>query len=224
MISNVMPRTVAVLAALALVTACTTSNPFTQEGEMSNTAKGAGLGALAGGVLGALTGNDSGSRLKRGLIGAGVGALAGGAVGHYMDRQEEKLRVQLANTGVSVTRDGDNIILNMPGNITFDTDRSDISSGFYEVLNSVVLVLDEFDKTIILVDGHTDSTGTLAHNQRLSERRAQSVGDYLVAQRIDRRRIETRGLGPDRPIASNATRDGRERNRRVELTLVPLTD
>jgi outer membrane protein OmpA-like peptidoglycan-associated protein len=207
-----------------MLAACSTQNPFTQEGQMSKTTKGAGIGALAGGAIGALTGNDTESRLKHGLIGAGVGALAGGAVGHYMDRQEEKLRVQLANSGVSVTRDGDNIILNMPGNITFAVNSSDINADFYDVLNSVAIVLDEFDKTIIMVDGHTDSTGTLSYNQRLSERRSESVGRYLVSQGIDSLRIETRGVGPNQPMASNGNPQGRELNRRVELTLVPLTD
>ena len=140
-----------------------------------------------------------------------------------MDRQEEKLRVQLSQTGVSVTRVGDNIILNMPGNVTFPTDSSDINSGFYDVLVSVGLVLKEFDKTIINVDGHTDSTGALAHNQDLSERRASSVGRFLVTQGVRDMRVQTRGFGPNRPIASNATPQGRQQNRRGELMLVPIT-
>lgn len=223
MIRSLSHRAAALLACASIALACTTSNPFTQEGEMTNKGKGAAIGALAGATLGALTGDDSESRLKRGLIGAGIGALAGTAVGAYMDRQEEKLRVQLSRTGVSVTRDGDNIILNMPGNVTFATNSADINADFYDVLKSVALVLDEFDKTIILIDGHTDSTGTLAYNQRLSERRAESVGRFLLAQGINGLRIETRGFGPSRPVASNATPYGRQQNRRVELTLVPLT-
>ena len=219
------PRTptIGLLCLTLMLTACTTQNPFTQEGQMSKATKGAGIGLLAGGALGALTGHDSESRLKNGLIGAGVGALAGGAVGHYMDRQEEKLRVQLANSGVSVRRDGDNIVLNMPGNITFAVGSSDINADFYDVLNSVTIVLDEFDKTVILVDGHTDSTGSVAFNQKLSEQRGASVGRYLESQGIDPRRIETRGFGPHQPMAGNGTAQGRELNRRVELTLVPLT-
>jgi outer membrane protein OmpA-like peptidoglycan-associated protein len=220
---QLVARSIALVLAAAVGTACSTSNPFTQEGQVSNTAKGAGIGALVGGAFGALTGRDSGSRVKRGLIGAGAGALAGGAVGHYMDRQEEKLRVQLANTGVSVTRDGDNIILNMPGNITFSSGSSDINADFYEVLKSVGLVLDEFDKTIINIAGHTDSTGTLALNQRLSLARADSVGQYLATQGVDQGRIETQGAGPNQPIAPNSTVSGRAANRRVELTLVPRT-
>ena len=138
-----------------------------------------------------------------------------------MDRQETKLRQQLEGTGVSVTRQGDNLILNMPGDITFEIDRSDIKANFYDVLNSVVLVLKEFEKTSIHITGYTDSTGTFEHNIKLSERRADSVGSYFHAQGIPPARLVTRGRGPQDPVASNDTPDGRTRNRRVELMLVP---
>ncbi|UCE86379.1 MAG: OmpA family protein [Deltaproteobacteria bacterium] len=207
------------IAVIALLGGCTT-NPFTGEKQVSKTAKGAAIGAGAGAAIGAISGGD---RAKRALIGAGVGALAGGAVGAYMDAQESKLRAQLEGTGVSVTRVGDSLVLNMPGNVTFDTDRADIRAGFYDVLNSVALVLKEFDKTIIEVAGHTDSTGSYEHNQDLSERRADSVAQYLRSQGIDGRRILSRGFGEMKPIATNATPAGREQNRRVQLTLVPLT-
>jgi outer membrane protein OmpA-like peptidoglycan-associated protein len=211
-------RAVTALVLLTFVS-CTT-NPFTGEAQISKTAAGAVLGAAAGAGIGALAGRD---RAKGALIGAGVGALAGGAVGAYMDVQEAKLRERLAGTGVSVTRVGDNLILNMPGNVTFETDRSDIRSSFFNVLNSVGLVLAEYNKTIIEVMGHTDSTGSDAYNQTLSEQRARSVGDYMVAQGIDRRRILTQGFGERYPIASNDTPAGRQQNRRVELRLVPIT-
>lgn len=217
--------TLAALTAVAfLASACQTVNPYTREGETSKATKGAILGGLAGAVLGAATGDDSADRRKRALIGLGVGALAGGAVGAYMDRQEARLREQLAGTGVSVTRVGDNLVLNMPGNITFATNSSDINSDFYPVLGSVATVLNEFDKTVIEVAGHTDSTGTLEYNQQLSERRAMSVGNYLLGQGIRQQRILTRGFGPNKPMASNATPEGRQLNRRVELTLIPLTE
>jgi outer membrane protein OmpA-like peptidoglycan-associated protein len=157
------------------------------------------------------------------LIGAGVGGLAGGSVGYYMDQQEAKLRQKLQGSGVSVTRQGDNIILNMPGNITFQTNSSDINANFYDVLSSVVLVVKEYDKTLIDIAGHTDSTGSDAINQPLSERRAASVGNYLTTQGIDARRIVTQGFGKSRPIASNDTPEGRSQNRRVEIQLTPLT-
>jgi outer membrane protein OmpA-like peptidoglycan-associated protein len=211
----------ALVSCLALVASACTTDPFTGEREASKTGKGAAIGAVVGGLAGAATGHRD--RTKRALIGAGIGALAGGAVGAYMDRQEAKLRQQLAGTGVSVTRSGDNLILNMPGNVTFMTDSADVNAGFYEVLNSVGLVLKEFEKTVIEVSGHTDSTGSLQHNQDLSQRRAGSVASYLQSQGINNMRFIVQGFGPNRPIADNATANGRQANRRVELVLVPLT-
>jgi outer membrane protein OmpA-like peptidoglycan-associated protein len=140
-----------------------------------------------------------------------------------MDTQEVKLRQQLEGTGVSVTRHGNEIVLNMPSNVTFESDQSDIKSSFYPVLNSVVLVLNEFKKTIIEITGHTDSTGSESHNQGLSERRAASVGGYLRSRGVLAQRIATQGLGERFPIANNTTSSERAQNRRVELRLVPLT-
>jgi outer membrane protein OmpA-like peptidoglycan-associated protein len=140
-----------------------------------------------------------------------------------MDYQEAQLRKRLQGTGVSVTRVGDEIVLNMPGNITFQTDRSELKPEFYEVLNSVAIVLKEYDKTIIEVTGHTDSTGADDYNLALSERRAASVGSYLGGQGINRQRITTHGFGETVPIGDNGTPEGRQQNRRVELRLVPLT-
>ncbi len=202
--------------------ACTT-NPYTRDREASNAAKGAAIGAAAGAAVGALTGDGADDRRKRALIGAGIGALAGGAVGVYMDAQEAKLREQLEGTGVSVTRLGDDIVLNMPGNVTFDTGRAEVKSGFYPVLRSVALVLDEYDQTLIDVNGHTDSTGGLQLNMDLSNRRAESVAAYLEAQGVIRSRVFTQGFGPHYPLADNSSPAGRQQNRRVELVLKPLT-
>jgi outer membrane protein OmpA-like peptidoglycan-associated protein len=213
---------ISVIGMLGL-TACTTVDPYTREEKTSKATWGAGIGAAAGAAVGALTGDDSKERRKRALIGAGVGALAGGGVGYYMDVQEAKLRQQLEGTGVSVTRLGNEIILNMPGNITFATDSANINASFYDVLASVVLVVQEFEKTLILVDGHTDSTGSDTYNQGLSERRANSVAGFLGSSGVDSRRLVAGGYGESRPIASNATPQGRSQNRRVEITLSPLT-
>jgi len=220
-------RAAKVFITMALVTlvisACTTLDPYTREEKVSNVTKGAAIGAASGAAVGLITGDDSAERKKRALILAGVGALAGGAVGYYMDQQEMKLRQQLEGTGVSVTRIGDNITLNMPGNVTFAVDSSDISASFYPVLDSVGLVLQEFDKTFIEVAGHTDSTGSSEYNQRLSERRAGSVVAYLASRKVRRDRLLTVGSGEDRPIADNGTVEGRSVNRRVEITIVPVT-
>jgi outer membrane protein OmpA-like peptidoglycan-associated protein len=141
-----------------------------------------------------------------------------------MDTQEAKLRKQLRNTGVSVVREGDNINLVMPGNITFNTGKADINAGFFEVLDSVALVLEEFDKTIVVVAGHTDSTGSSSMNLQLSQQRANAVADYLRSRKVNPARIDAVGFGEDYPIAENETPEGRELNRRVELTLQPITE
>jgi len=139
-----------------------------------------------------------------------------------MDQQEAELRQQLEGTGVSVTRNGDQIILNMPGNVTFDTDQDAIKSQFYGVLNSVASVLNKYTQSLIDINGHTDSTGGQAHNQALSERRAMSVANYLNGRNVDGRRMSVVGYGPSRPIASNTTAAGRAQNRRVEIQIAPL--
>jgi outer membrane protein OmpA-like peptidoglycan-associated protein len=140
-----------------------------------------------------------------------------------MDQQEAKLRAELEGTGVSVTRIGDNITLNMPGNVTFATNSSDINQDFFGVLTSVSKVLTEFDKTIVEVAGHTDSDGSIEYNQGLSERRAQSVAQYFRSQNIMEQRLITIGKGELRPVADNSTAAGKQANRRVEITMVPVT-
>ncbi len=202
---------------------CYTYDPYTGDKKISDTTKGAGIGAAAGAVVGLLTGGDAAAHRKNALIAAGVGALAGGAIGNYMDRQEASLRHDLAGTGVSVTRIGDNITLNMPGNITFKTDSAEIDPSFYKVLNSVNLVVKKYNKTVVEVAGHTDSTGSAEYNQKLSERRANAVAQYLETQGLASNRVVTIGAGETKPVADNSTPEGRQANRRVELTLTPLT-
>jgi outer membrane protein OmpA-like peptidoglycan-associated protein len=214
-----LQKTLACLAAAALVAACAT-DPYTGEKRVSRTAIGAGVGALAGAGVGALIGNHHG---RNAAIGAGIGALSGAAVGGYMDLQAKKLREELAGTGVSVTKVGDNIVLNMPGNVTFPTDQSDVKASFYPVLNSVAKVLKEYEKTLVHVTGHTDSTGGYEYNLGLSQRRADAVSSYLAAQGVQDVRLQARGFGPDKPVADNSTAEGRQENRRVEITLEPLT-
>jgi outer membrane protein OmpA-like peptidoglycan-associated protein len=208
---------------LVLVSACTTLDPYTREERTARAQRQAIFGAAAGAVAGLITGDSSMERKKRALVGAGIGALTGAAVGSYMDRQEMRLRQELDRTGVSVTRIGDNITLNMPGNITFATNSADLNAGFYDVLDSVAMVVNEFEQTVIEVAGHTDSTGSEAYNQQLSERRAASVAAFLRTRNVLGDRMIEVGMGELRPIATNDTADGRQSNRRVELTLVPLT-
>jgi outer membrane protein OmpA-like peptidoglycan-associated protein len=214
-----------VLAALAtlILGGCQTLDAYTQESKTSSATKGAAIGAAAGAVAGLASGDDAVERRQHALILAGVGALAGGAVGYYMDQQEAELRAELQGTGVSVTRQGDHITLNMPGNVTFAYDSADLSPAFFDVLNSVSKVMDEYEKTVVEVAGHTDSTGSESYNQRLSERRAASVASYLKSQGLDGQRLITVGMGEEMPVADNSTASGREANRRVEITMVPVT-
>jgi len=213
---------VAGLAVLSL-SACTTMNAYTGDQQLSSTAGGAMVGAGAGAVVGALVGAGTGNDPRIGaLIGAGIGGLSGAAVGHYMDQQEAELRAQLQNTGVSVTRVGNQIILNMPANITFSVDSATVQPTFNETLVSVGLVLKKFNKTIVDVYGHTDDTGSESHNQDLSQRRAVSVATILANQGIDQRRFYIEGKGESDPIASNANEAGRSQNRRVEIQISPI--
>jgi outer membrane protein OmpA-like peptidoglycan-associated protein len=213
------------LTALALgsaltVTACTT-NPETGRREISRTAVGAVLGAGAGYLLGDVIGGRN-DRTEQ-IIGAGIGAIAGGAIGNYMDRQEAELRRQTAGTGVDVIRQGDELLLRMPSGITFAFNRYDIQPQFQATLNEVAQTLNAYPSTMIDVLGHTDSIGSDAYNQTLSEQRARAVANYLIARGVNRARIATRGYGETMPIADNATEAGRAANRRVEIKVVPVS-
>jgi outer membrane protein OmpA-like peptidoglycan-associated protein len=220
---SALRRTIFAIPLAAAVAACQTTNPYTGEQQTSKATTGALIGAAAGAAVGAISGDDNRERRKRAAIGAGIGALAGGAVGYYMDQQEAKLRERLAGTGVSVTRQGDQVILNMSGNVTFATNQADIKSSFYPVLDSVAEVLVEYDQTLVEIVGHTDSTGNDAINRPLSQRRADSVADYLKSRNISTVRLSTYGVGSDYPVASNETPEGRALNRRVEIALLPIT-
>lgn len=211
----------ACLAGTSLALAACTTDPYTGQRTINRTAVGILGGAVGGYLLGDLVGgrNDRTAR----VLGAGIGALAGGAVGSYMDRQEAELRRQTAGTGVDVYRQGNDLILRMPSGITFPVDRYDIQPQFQTTLNQVASTLASYDQTYIDVLGHTDSTGSDAYNQALSERRSQSVADYLTARGVARARIGVRGFGESQPIASNETEAGRAQNRRVEIKVVPVT-
>ncbi|MGD2139532.1 MAG: OmpA family protein [Burkholderiales bacterium] len=214
----------ALIVSVLLVTGCETIDPYTGETKVSNTTKGAAIGAAAGAVVGAISGDNARERRQRALIGAGVGGLAGGAVGAYMDSQEAELRKELENTGVSVTRNGDEITLNMPSNVTFAFGSSDLDPKFFAVLDSVAKVIVKYNKTLVEVDGHTDSIGSAESNLVLSERRANTVAEYLVTRGVKRERTIVVGAGEDYPVASNSTVEGRALNRRVELSLLPIRE
>lgn len=202
---------IAVLSATLVVSGCQS---------MNNTQKGAAIGAVTGAIIGKTTSNK---KTKRAFIGGAIGALTGAAVGNYMDRQEQEFRNELAGSGIEVVREGDNIRLVMPSNVTFGTDQSAISSNFYSTLNAVADVMNKYDKTFLSIEGHTDSTGSAAHNQRLSEQRANSVKHYLAGRNIQSERLYTQGYGESLPLVSNDTAANRALNRRVEIQIVPNT-
>lgn len=198
---------------------CITQDATTDEKELSSTSIGAAAGAVVGIIAGNQVKGDKAAKQKAQMTGALMGAAIGGGIGNYMDRQEEKLRQKLRKSGVSVTRKGDEIILNMPGNITFEQGKSDIKSDFHSVLDSVSDVLKEYDKSNIKVSGHTDSRGNQAANQKLSEDRASAVSSYLANKGVVEKRLSTVGYASTQPLGDNKTEDGRARNRRVEIVL-----
>lgn len=205
----------ATMAALTLPS-CTTVNPYTGEQQTSKTMKGGVMGALGGAAIGALTG-DSDAALK----GAMIGGLVGGGIGSYMDTQEAEVRRQLHGTGVSVTRNGDDLILNMPSDITFRSGSANLQPEFSQTLGSVALVLKKYNRTSISIVGNTDSDGSAASNQSLSISRARSVAGVLNSRGVAGNRLLTLGQGESRPVASNATSAGKAKNRRVELRIIP---
>lgn len=210
--------------AAATMAACTTTDPYTGQEVRSNTRTGAIVGAGVGAALGYLTNTNKGEEGRtNALIGAGIGALAGGAVGSYMDRQQAELRRELAGTGVEVVRQGDNIVLQMPSDVTFAVNQATIESRFHPVLDDVARTLNNYPATYVDVVGHASSDGPEDYNQRLSEQRALSVADYLIGRQVLRDRLFVAGRGETQPIATNDTEQGRAQNRRVEITLRPHT-
>ncbi|BCT93956.1 cell envelope biogenesis protein OmpA [Lysobacter helvus] len=213
-----------VAAGLALtVSGCATYTGQTNAPDDPNrTQRGALIGAAIGAAAGLLSGGDAVERRQRALVGVGVGALAGGSIGAYQDRQEAELRRKMQGTGVEVVRQGDNITLNMPSGITFGFDSASVQPQFQPVLDNVAQTLVQYNQTVVEIAGHTDSVGTDAYNQGLSQRRANSVAAYLGGHGVMQQRMITVGAGESRPIASNDTESGRAQNRRVEITLVPV--
>ncbi len=203
------------ICAAAVLAGCTTQNAYTGDSKVNRKTTYGGVGAVLCGAIGAT--KDSKTALKAaagcGLIGLGVGA--------YMDQQEAKLRRELVNSGVQVVREGQNIRLVMPNNITFAVNQATLNTSIYATLNSVVKVLNEFNETNLQVAGHTDSSGAASYNQTLSVSRATSVADYLRSRNIPASRLFVVGYGEDRPIASNSSASGRAENRRVELLIEP---
>lgn len=207
--------TVSLLATSACVT-----DPNTGQKKVSRTAIGAGAGALGGLLIGGLIGGGTGR-----IIGAGIGGIAGAAVGYTMDKQIKELKEKTAGSGVDVKSvdDGQAILVNLPSGVTFDTDSTVIKPGFRDTLDKVADSLNRYPNSLIDVYGHTNSTGSDAYNQTLSENRARVVADYLSSKGVSSARIRSTGFGKTQPVASNDTVEGRAANRRVEIKIVPVT-
>ena len=211
-----------ILAVAALPLSACTTNPETGNKRISKAAIGGIGGAIGGYLLGDLVGGKRDRTEK--ILGAGIGAVAGAGVGYYMDQQEKKLRQQTAGTGVNVIRDGDNLVLDMPSDVTFPVNSYSVQPQFQQTLVTLAGTLKEYEKTYIDVLGHTDSTGSDAYNQTLSVHRAQAVANVLSANGVQPARMATQGYGESQPRASNTTEEGRAANRRVEIRLVPVTE
>src|SRR5471032_1673826 len=222
-------RLIILATAVAIVSGCASQNPYDSQGQaqqppssggVSNTVKYGGIGVLAGAAAGALINHKNHG--QGAMVGGALAGLAGAGYGYYADQQEKKLRASMANTGVQVQRQGDQIKLIMPGNITFATNSDAISSSFYTPLNNLANSLKQFNQNTIQIVGYTDSTGSRQLNMDLSQRRAQSVANYLTSQGVSPTNLSARGAGPDNTIASNANVNGRAQNRRVEVNLGPI--
>ncbi|MGM0584507.1 MAG: OmpA family protein [Pseudomonadota bacterium] len=191
-----------------------------QSGISQRQATGAALGAALGAASGLLVGGDD---RRNALVGAGVGLLAGAAVGTYLDEQERQLRSGLEGTGAEVTRVDNALMVTLPGGVTFETDSARVQPQFRRPLNRVADTLVEYPSSYIDIIGHTDSTGSDEYNMQLSRRRAEAVAYELIDRGVHSARIETAGRSETQPVATNATREGRAQNRRVEIRIVPAT-
>lgn len=211
MLKNTM---IAAVAASTLLAGCQTVQ------DNQRTAIGAGVGAAAGAALGTLVGGDD---RRNALVGAGIGLLAGAAVGQYLDQQQRDLEASLAGTGAEVDRQGDQLLVTLPSQITFAFDQATIQPQFYPALNNVAATLQQYPSSYVDVVGHTDSTGSDSYNQQLSQARANAVAQYLISRGVNPARIQAYGAGESQPVASNATEAGRQQNRRVELIITPAT-
>ena len=207
-------------ASLVATSGCVT-DPNTGEQKVSRTAIGGVGGAVLGGLLGGAIGGKTGR-----IVGAVVGGAAGGYVGYRMDQQIRELKEETEGSGVDVTEvdNGQAILVNLPDGVTFDVGSATLKPGFRETLDGVADSLIKYPNSLVDVYGHTDSTGSDAFNQTLSERRAQTVANYMMSRGVSQARIRWQGFGETMPIADNGTEQGRARNRRVEIKIIPFTE
>jgi len=207
-----MKKLVSALLVTSFAVACVSADDPNRR-----TKTGAGVGAAAGAVIGGVVGNQSGNPRTGAAVGAVVGAGVGAAVGRRMDNQQRELE-QINGLEVNRTAD-DELAVVLRNDVLFDVDSSSLRSASRETLREISSVFNRYGDTNVIVEGHADSSGEAEYNQRLSERRAESVRGYLVSEGVSRARITARGLGESAPRASNDTADGRQLNRRVEIRI-----
>lgn len=205
---NIIP----VVAIAAMLSACVSADDPNRR-----TKQGAAAGAAAGAVAGAVIGNQSGNPRTGAVVGAAVGAGVGAVVGRRMDKQAEELR---RIEGIEVERTAeDEIDVRLRNDVLFDFDSAALRAESRDTLDELADVMSRYPEQTVVVEGHADSVGDDAYNQRLSERRAQSVADYLIRQGVPGSDVEWRGFGETEPRASNSTAEGRQLNRRVEISI-----
>jgi outer membrane protein OmpA-like peptidoglycan-associated protein len=188
----------------------------------NNTQKGAVIGASSGAVIGGVIGNNvgKGNTVLGAIIGGVVGGAAGGYIGNRMDRQAERIQEEIPGAEVTRVGEGINVTFNEGAGVYFDTNKSNIKGTSVETLNKLAAIFKEYPKSVILVEGHTDSAGPEDYNMTLSKQRAESVTNYLISQGIDASRFTTKWYGELQPKADNSTAEGKAKNRRVELGII----
>ena len=184
---------------------------------LSRTEKGAIIGAGAGGAIGGVIGNQTGSTARGAIIGAAVGGVVGAIIGNQMDKQADELAQNIP--GATVARVGEGIAVTFASGLLYDFDSDRIRAEAAQNLRNLAASLDKYPNTDLLIVGHTDSQGPDSYNWDLSERRSRSAADYLAAQGVARTRLRTAGRGETEPIATNDTDTGQQQNRRVEVAI-----
>lgn len=209
---------VVALAAAVAAVGCAAPQTKTGKGAMYGTAGGAAAGALAGQLIG----RDTKGTLIGAAVGAAIGGLAGAGVGNYMDKQEAEFRQALGGSeAAQVSREGDLLAITLKGDVTFDTNSTVVRPGLYNEIDRIAQVMVQYPETQIIVQGHTDSTGSAEYNQSLSERRAEAVKNLILQRGVASSRITSMGYGETQPVATNDTPEGRQMNRRVEIRIKP---
>lgn len=211
--------TLAATACLISVAACTDIYTPTDSSQ-TRTGEGAAIGAATGAVFGALVGGKN-NKGQSAAVGAVVGGLAGGLIGYDLDRQAAELRSQFANGRIEIIKEGNKLVVRMPQDILFAIDSANVQPALRSDLRVLANSLNRYAGSTVVVFGHTDNTGSAAHNLDLSKGRAQSVANILVSNGVVAERVRSRGKGEEQPIASNLTPEGRAQNRRVEIIIRP---